>query len=196
MSQHPPASALHPLMAQRWSPRALDPDHELGAPQLAALLEAARWAPSASNSQPWRFAVAYRGTAEFDALLAALTDGNRQWAKNASALIVAVAETVAPDGARRPWAVYDTGQAVAHLTLQGAAEGLVTHQMGGFDPPSVTDLLDLPSTTTPLVVVAVGRHDTDVPLDDPARARDASPRRRQPLEAMMLPVRAGAARAA
>lgn len=197
MTQHPATSALHPLMAQRWSPRAFDPDHELTTTQMTLLLEAARWAPSASNSQPWRFAVARRrGAPQFDALLAALADSNRRWAKNASALIVAAAETIAPDATPRHWAVYDTGQAVAHLTLQAAADGLATHQMGGFDAAVVADLLDLPATTTPLVIVAVGRHNPDVPIDDPARARDAAPRCRQPLDAIVLPVRPRTTRAA
>lgn len=105
-------AVLHPLMTQRWSPRAFDPTLDLHANQLTALLEAARWAPSASNSQPWRFAVATRGTVGFDALLSSLAQGNRRWAQHASALVFAAAQHVGLDGTLRPWAVYDTGQAV------------------------------------------------------------------------------------
>ena len=121
------AAPLHPLLAQRWSPRAFDPQYELTDAQLTALLEAARWAPSASNTQPWRFAVARRGAAAHAAVFDALAPGNQAWAHAASALIVAAAETVGPDGAERSWAVYDTGQAVAHLLVQAQHEGLTVH---------------------------------------------------------------------
>src|ERR1051325_6835990 len=116
------AAPLHPLLAERCSPRAFDPDHQLTDQQVTALLEAARWAPSASNTQPWRFAVTLRGTTEHAAVLDALAPFNQQWAQGASALIVVAAETAGPDGAARPWAVYDTGQAVAHLSVQAQHE--------------------------------------------------------------------------
>ncbi|MFY1632794.1 nitroreductase family protein [Solwaraspora sp. WMMB335] len=93
---------LHQLLAQRWSPRGFDPEHRLTDRQVAALLEAARWAPSASNTQPWRFAVAPRGSAEHDAVLAALSAGNQGWAHAASALLVVAAQTTAGDGTDRP----------------------------------------------------------------------------------------------
>src|SRR3712207_3327896 len=153
------AAPLHPLLAERWSPRALDPRHELTVDQLTALLEAARWAPSASNTQPWRFAVAQRGSAEHAAVLEALAPGNQLWAHAASALVVAAAETTGPDGADRPWAVYDTGQAVAHLTVQAHAEGLAVHQMGGFDRDRVTAVLDAPDAVVPLLLLALGRRE-------------------------------------
>src|SRR3954462_522004 len=137
-------AVLHPLLAERWSPRAFDPKHTVPAEQILALLEAARWAPSASNTQPWRFAVALRGSAEYDAVLDALAPGNRAWAHAASALVVAAAETAGPDGAPRPWAVYDTGQAVAHLSVQAEHEGLAVHQLGGFDRDRGAALLAAP----------------------------------------------------
>src|SRR5690242_9110249 len=110
--------ALHPLLADRWSPRAYDQDHGLLDADVDALLEAARWAPSASNSQPWRFAVVHRGPPERAAVLDTLAPTNRGWASEASALVVIAAQTLGADGRPRPWAAYDTGQAVAHLTLQ------------------------------------------------------------------------------
>src|SRR5688500_14130423 len=146
---------LHPLLAGRWSPRAFDPGYHLPDEQLTALLEAARWAPSANNTQPWRFAVARRGTDRHAAILDALAPGNQTWAHAASALIVVATELVAADGAALPWAVYDTGQAVAHLSLQAQHEGLVVHQMGGFARDRVAAGLGLPEGVTPLVVVAV-----------------------------------------
>src|SRR5438552_2201099 len=103
---------LHPLLAQRWSPRAFDADHALPEPTLTALLEAARWAPSANNTQPWRFLVARRGDRDFATLVGLLAGGNQVWAKSASVLILVVAETTDETGAARSHAFYDTGQAV------------------------------------------------------------------------------------
>jgi nitroreductase len=104
---------VHPLLAERWSPRSFDTAAELTDRQLCALLEAARWAPSAGNSQPWRFLVARRGTAEFGRLFGTLKPGNQAWAGRASALILVAAETTDPAGRPRPWALYDTGQAAS-----------------------------------------------------------------------------------
>ncbi|MGY1725166.1 nitroreductase family protein [Blastococcus sp. SYSU DS0533] len=177
---------LHPLLAERWSPRALDPQHELGAEQVTALLEAARWAPSASNTQPWRFAVALRGTADHGAVLDTLAAGNRAWAHAASALVVVAATEEDADGAERPWARYDTGQAVAHLSIQAQSEGLAVHQMGGFDAARLRALL--PTGVTPLVVLAVGRRDATARLAEPFAGRETAARTRLPLGALQLAV--------
>lgn len=182
------AAPLHPLLAERWSPRAFASDHRLTDRQVTALLEAARWAPSASNTQPWRFAMTLRGSAEHAAVLDALAPGNRAWAHAASALVVVAAETVGPDGDARPWAAYDTGQAVAHLSVQAQHEGLAVHQLGGFDRDLLAALLP-DSAVTPMVVVAVGRHDEGAGLGEPFAAREAAPRDRLPVEALLVPVR-------
>jgi nitroreductase len=168
---------LHPLLAQRRSPRAFDPAHELTGTQLTALLEAARWAPSASNTQPWRFAAARRGTAGHAAVLAALNPGNQGWAHTASALIVAAAITAAD----RPWSVYDTGQAVAHLTVQAEHEGLAVHQMGGFDRDRLAAVLGAPAVA-PLVVVAVGQASDQ---------ESSATRDRLPIEELLLLIETG-----
>ena len=184
---------LHPLLAERWSPRALDVAHELSDAQLTALLEAARWAPSANNTQPWRFAVARRGTLQFAAVQDALAPGNQSWAHAASALVVVAAETTGADGTPRPWAVYDTGQAVAHLTVQAQHEGLALPQLGGFDRDRIAALLDLPPAVVPLVVLTVGRLDGAADLPEPLAARERAPRERLPLDALLLPLPAGPA---
>jgi nitroreductase len=169
---------LHPLLADRWSPRDFDRGHDLADSEVEALLEAARWAPSASNSQPWRFAVARRGTAEHAAVVDTLAPQNRTWADAASALVVVAAETVGTDGRERPWARYDTGQAVAHLTVQAEHQGLAVRQMGGFDHGRLARLLDAPDSVTPLVVLALGRRaDAD---------RPTPPRDRLPLDALRV----------
>lgn len=189
------AVPVHDLLAARWSTRAFDPAHELTGPAVQALLEAARWAPSANNTQPWRFAVARRGTPEHAALLAALAPGNQVWAGAASALVVVAALTADPDGAALPWAVYDAGQAAAHLTVQAQHEGLSVHQMGGFDRGRVAALLagdGADGAPAPLVVLAVGRHDPAVQLPEPFAGRERSPRERRAVADLLLEVRAGA----
>ncbi|MCR3750769.1 nitroreductase family protein [Lentzea californiensis] len=179
---------LHPLLAARWSSRAFDPDHEVTGEQLAALLEAARWAPSASNTQPWRFAVTRRGTAEHAAVLGTLAAGDQVWAWAASALVVVAARTTGADGAAQPWAVYDAGQAVAHLSVQAQAEGLAVHQMGGFDRDRLTAVLAA-AGVTPLVVVAIGLRDEPERLTEPFAQRETAVRVRLPVGELLLPVR-------
>lgn len=181
-----PSAALHPVLAARWSPRGFDANHEVGAEELETILEAARWAPSANNTQPWRFLVTARGDAAFAQLLQTLAPGNQVWAHAAGALILAAAETVDATGAQRRWAEYDTGQAVAALSVQAQALGLHVHQMGGFDPVRVRDSFELPDSLTPLVVVAVGRHDPDASLPQQLAERETAPRTRQPLDTLLL----------
>jgi len=181
------AAALHPILAERWSPRGFDAGHELTTGQITALLEAPRWAPSANNSQPWRFAVTQRGTDAFKAILGSLTARNQAWAHAASALIVVAAETVKSDGSPSRWASYDTGQAVAHLTVQAEHEDLAVHQMGGFDRERLETLLELPAHVTPLVVVAVGRRGQTSQLPEPFASREDAARERRPLTDLLIP---------
>ncbi len=177
---------LHPLLAERWSPRGFDPTHSLDDEQLTALLEAARWAPSANNSQPWRFLAGRRGDAEFDRLAELLLPGNQSWAPTASALILVAARTVNDTGRVLPWAMYDTGQAIAALTVQASADGLFVHQMGGFDADAASLRFDLGDTLTPVVMVAVGQHDPQAPLAEPLATRERAPRSRETLDALLL----------
>lgn len=179
-------TTLHPLLAGRWSTRAFDRDHVLTEGEVDRLIEAARWAPSANNSQPWRVGVARRGTPEFDGLLAALAPGNARWAGAASAFVLVAAQYVGDDGAVRRWADYDAGQAAAHLSLQAEAEGLAVHQMGGFDPDRAGGAFALPDGTKPLVVIAVGRRDPDAVLPEPFAARETAPRTRLAAGEIML----------
>jgi nitroreductase len=162
---------VHPLLAERWSPRGFDQAHELADDRLTALLEAARWAPSAANSQPWRFLVARRG-------------------EEASALVLVAARTAGEDGRPQPWALYDTGQAVAALVTQAQADGLAVHQMGGFDTGAVQAGFGLGEALTPVVVLAIGRQDGAAGLPGPLAAREAAPRTRYPVSDLLLPVSA------
>lgn len=177
---------LHPLLAERWSPRGFDPTHQLDDETLTTLLEAARWAPSANNSQPWRFLVGRRGDDTFATVVDLLAPFNQTWARSASALVVAVAQTTDETGRPQPWALYDTGQAVAAMTTQAQVEGLSMHQMGGFDADGVRHRFGLTDDLTAVVVVAVGRHDPDADLPEPLAARETAPRTREPLAALLL----------
>src|SRR5215204_3409541 len=182
------SAPLHPLLADRWSPRGFDRTHWLTEQQLTALLEAARWSPSANNSQPCRFVVTRRGTEPFDRLAATLAGSNQRWAGHASALLLVVAETADEAGAPRSYALYDTGQAVSHLATQAEAEGLSTHQMGGFDKAAAAREFGLDPRFTPVVVVAVGLRHAGPELPADLAARESAPRSRRPLEELLLPV--------
>jgi nitroreductase len=177
---------IHPLLAQRWSPRGFDLGHHIDDQTVLALLEAARWAPSAANSQPWRFLVARRDEPAFEQLLAVLSPTNRPWAERASALVLVAAEVVDAEGKTRPWAHYDTGQAVAALTIQAEATGLAAHQMGGFDAAAAARQFGLDSSLSPVVVVALGRRDEANPLPEPYAARETASRGRSPLSSLLL----------
>jgi nitroreductase len=176
---------VHPLLAERWSPRGFDRHHQVSDDQVTALLEAARWAPSAGNSQPWRFLVTHRGDLAHRQLFAALAPGNRDWADAASALVLVAARTAA-DGTPQPWAFYDTGQAVASLVTQAQAQGLSVHQIGGFDSDAVRTEFALDRELTPVVVLAVGRADPDAELPSHLAAREAAPRTRHPVSDLLL----------
>ena len=146
----------------------------------------ARWAPSANNSQPWRFLVGRRGDDTFTTVVDLLAPFNQTWARSASALVVAVAQTTDETGRARPWALYDTGQSVAAMTTQAQVEGLSVHQMGGFDADGVRHRFDLTDDLTAVVVVAVGKHDPHADLPEPLAARETAPRTREPLAALLL----------
>ena len=177
---------VHPLLATRWSPRAFDPEHRMSDGQVTGMLEAARWAPSASNTQPWRFLVAHRGDANFALISEHLATANKVWAWRASMLIVAAAQQVDDEGNALPWAMYDTGQAMSALTMQAHDQDLVVHQMGGFDPEGISTTFNFDPTLTPVVVAAVGRHDPTLELPERLAEREQAPRVRLPLGSLLL----------
>lgn len=170
---------IHSLLRERRSPRAFLPE-ALEPGVVDALLEAARWAPSCFNEQPWRLVVAEQGTPAFDAFVGALMAGNQGWAKHAGALIaVASCPTFAHNGKPNRWAAYDTGAAVMALSLQAVEEGLVTHQMGGFDADALAAVVALPEGFELHSVVAVGRQGPAALLPDALAEREVAPRVRR-----------------
>ncbi|WP_448811617.1 nitroreductase family protein [Agromyces bauzanensis] len=179
------APLITPLV-ERWSPRAYDPAAEVHPDVIRTILEAARWAPSANNAQPWRFIVARRRTPAFATVHDALSGWNRAWADSAALLIVNLAEVVDPDGRARPWARYDLGQAVAHLTVQAQHEGLHTHQMGGFDAAPISEAFGLDTSLDVVSITAIGVLGDAAALPATLRERESAPRLRKPLQELVL----------
>jgi nitroreductase len=177
-SDHP----IHDQFTERWSPRAFKAT-VLTEVELLPLFEAARWAPSASNHQPWRFAYGLRGDEGFARIAEALVPGNRLWAEKAGALVaVASATTVLREGkaAPNPWHAFDSGTAWGYLALQAHLAGLAAHAMGGFDAEKLAENLKLPEGYVLHAVVAVGhRGDADL-LSEPLKSREV-PNGRRPI---------------
>jgi len=173
------------VLAERWSTRVFDPQAPIDQDALRSALEAARWAPSANNTQPWRFVVALRGTSAHDAIVDSLMGFNQTWAASAAALVVfaAVSEI---NGTPLPWATYDTGQAAAFFTIQAHASGLHTHQMGGFDRDALTRAFGFDEHTTAVTVMAVGALGDIDAAPEALREREAAPRTRRPVAASLL----------
>lgn len=183
------AQTDHPVLdvlAGRWSPRAFDAETPIDEAKLASALEAARWSPSASNSQPWRFIVARRGSAAHDSIHSALMGFNQAWAIDAAALIVAIAETTGADGTPISHAVYDLGQAVAHLSVQAHHDGLHVHQMSGFVAEQLRETFGIDERFTPMTVLALGDLGDAARLPEPLQAREVAPRVRRPLTETVL----------
>lgn len=182
--QYKPASTrvkIHELIQTRWSPRAFDPDKPVSRDDLLVLLEAARWAASCFNDQPWRFVVCDKGTDEvaWQQAFGTLVEKNRQWAKNAPLLILSVAmEHFNHNGKPNRWAMYDTGAASANLCLQATALGLVVHQMGGFDVDLAREVFQLPTNFQPMAMMAVGYQADVGVLDDDFKAAELAERAR------------------
>lgn len=183
---HPDSAPLNPAIANRWSPRAFNPNRKLSQPELLSLLEAARWAPSANNSQPWRYFVVQQGEPDFVELAArGLTGFNQAWAPMASALIVVAIETKKEDGSDRSLteAHYDAGLSAAQLVLQAATLGLHTHQMAGIVRPEIASVLSMSPSEHIIAVIAVGEQAAVEALPEgAAREREIQPRVRLSLQ--------------
>jgi nitroreductase len=174
------------VLAERWSPRAFDPTADVTDDALDRALEAARWTPSANNSQPWRFVVARRGTPAFHRVHAGLAGFNRDWADKAAVLVVSIAEVADTEGRPRRWSHYDLGQSVAYLTAQVHHDGLHAHQMAGFDGSALRAAFDLPERLEPVTVVAIGSLGDPDDLPAALREREHAPRHRLGLGDLVL----------
>ena len=172
---------IHLLLKQRWSPRAFSAG-KVDDNKILSILEAARWAPSSLNQQPWRFILCYKGTEAYDKLFGTLVEFNQVWAK-APVLILTVGKTKMNmnDDLNSAY-MYDVGQAVATLTIQATYEGLFVHQMGGFDKEKTKELFEIPSNYLPITILAVGNYGDSDLLPEKIRILEFSPRIRTNLE--------------
>ena len=175
---------INDLAARRWSPRAFDANRSVAPAQKMALIEAARWAPSCFGEEPWRFLTWDRTSdaAGWQKAFDCLSENNRKWVKNVPLLFLACAGSKLNNGNPNRWAQYDTGMAALSLGLEALAQGLVTHQMGGFDMAKARAAFAIPEEYTPMAMIAVGYQAAPEALDDEeTRAKELKPRGRKPV---------------
>jgi nitroreductase len=174
---------IDPQFLNRWSPRAFT-EEEISEQTVHTFLEAARWAPSSYNSQPWRFVFARRGTPHWERLLGLLNDFNRSWAQSAAVLLIVISKDtfIAPDGKEAPATchTFDTGSAWAYLALQASLSGWHAHGMAGFDKAKAVIDLGIPPGYTVEAAVAIGKIGDKKALPEGLQSREA-PSPRQPV---------------
>jgi nitroreductase len=178
---------VHQLIRDRWSPRAFV-DKLIPPEVLQSLFEAARWAPSSNNEQPWAYLVAtHDDPANFDKILGTLVEFNAGWAKNASALAIAVARMAfAKNDAPNRNAQYDTGAATALLSVEATARGLAIHQMAGFDPDKARWAFGIPEGWEPIAAIAIGYPGNPDSLPPKLKDRELAPRTRKPIREFVM----------
>ena len=180
-----PAGELSDVLRTRRSVRILDPEHEIGDVDLARLLRAAQWAPSAGNSQPWSFVIARRGEETHDRFVPHLSAGNRTWVPSASAVLITAHQVASGPEDDAPvysdYAMYDLGQAVAMLTVEAGQIGLTVHQFAGFDHDGVAAEFGVPDHWKVTTAVAIGTYGDPAAADPVLVERDQQPRVRKPL---------------
>ena len=186
----PTTYLIHELMSQRWSPRAFS-TQPVEEEKLQQIFEAARWAASSANVQPWRFLIARHGEASFDKLHDCLTDGNKPWTKNVPILLLSLTDTVFPaqgdkPARENPTAKHDLGLAFANLSLQATELGLHLHPMAGFDKEKVKDVFGIPSPYEPVTVTAIGYLADSSTLPKGLREREEAPRTRKSLKEIVF----------
>jgi nitroreductase len=185
-----PAPVEYPVqdvIRNRWSPRAFS-EKSVPAEVLRSLFEAARWAPSSNNEQPWAFLVATKDDADnFEKSLGALVEFNANWAKKAPVLVIAVAALAfAKNKAPNRNAQYDVGAASLQLSLEATARGLVVHQMAGFDPETAREAYDVPEGWEPIAAMAIGYPGDASSLPEPYQSREKAPRTRKPIREFVM----------
>jgi nitroreductase len=178
---------IHELIGRRWSPRAFSP-RAVEPEKLVSVFEAARWASSASNEQPWAFVMATSDDPKnYEEMLGVLVDFNRGWANQAPVLILTLAHTqFEKDGRPNRHAFYDLGQAAANLSLQATGLGLATHPMAGFDPEAARQRFAVPAGWEPVSVIALGYPGDPDSLNETLRQRELAQRKRKPLPSLVF----------
>lgn len=184
---------IHELLTRRRSGRAFDANRPLTDEDVHALLEAARWAPSGGNGQPWRYVFGRKGDATFDTLLGLLMEGNREWAQFAPALILTVyqAARVASNGSLQTnrTAMHDLGMANFSLAIEALNRGMMTRMMGGFHRDAALKLIEAEANHFDVgPVIAVGYETTPAHLSEELQKREQQPRTRKPVEELLLKI--------
>jgi nitroreductase len=178
----PDGAGVEHLIRRRWSPRAFA-DKEVSADDLKKLFEAARWAASSFNEQPWRFLVGRRGDETYKKIFGALVEFNQSWAKSAPVLVLSAAKkTFSASGQPNRYGLHDTGAATTLLSLQATANGLHTHSMAGFDAEQARASFAIPSDYDIGAVTALGYFGDPESLPDQMQKTEVAPRQRKPLE--------------
>jgi nitroreductase len=182
LKRAPAVEGVLPVILSRWSPRAFS-DRDVSPELLAKVFEAARWAPSSSNEQPWRFIVGIRDSPTHSKIASALVGFNQAWAPHAPVLILGVAKaTFTRKGAPNAYALHDLGASAALLVLQAAALGLCAHQMAGFDHEAARQILEIPEDFLLGSVTALGyQGEPEALTNERLLAQELAPRQRRPL---------------
>jgi nitroreductase len=176
--------AVHPIILNRWSPRAFSGE-SLTQREIETIFEAARWAPSSYNDQPWMFLYAQKGRPSWDLFYSMLVPFNQAWAQSADLLIVVLSRTTfAETGKPSPTHSFDTGAAVQNLALQAHSMGIAVHVMGGFDHDRVRTELGVPEGYAIEAMIAVGKPGKSTQLSPEMRNME-KPSDRNPLSLMM-----------
>jgi nitroreductase len=170
----------------RWSPRAFD-SRPIEEEKLMCILEAGRWAASAFNEQPWRFVVGKKGDGKYEKILASLVEWNQQWAGKAPVLILNLAKkTFTRNGNPNATAVYDLGQAVAYMAAEAVHQGLVSHQMSGFDAEKARTSLAIAEDFKAVSVMALGYYGDSTMLPEDMQQSESAARTRKPLKELLF----------
>lgn len=179
---------IHELIENRWSPYKFLPDRIIPREDLLSLLEAARWAPSSYNEQPWRFIIAPKEqTDEFEKLLSCLVKANQEWAKNSSILMLGITHlTFDRNGKENKAAMHDLGSAVSHLSFEATTRGISVHQMIGIEPQKAKEIYAIPENYEVLIAVAIGYPDLIETATDPLSVRDRTPRTRKTISEVVF----------
>lgn len=180
------AAPIMPVLAERWSPRSYDSSYVVSQHDMLSILEAARWAPSSNNGQPWRFSVAAKGTPLFDKVVEGLSGFNAAWAPSASALIVVSIVATNADGSANKPATFDAGLAVSQLITQTHELGLHAHVIGGVLHDVLHKNLELADNLQVLVALTIGKLAPATDLAGPAYEREIAPRTRLELDEIVL----------
>ncbi|MGZ4937066.1 MAG: nitroreductase family protein, partial [Halobacteriota archaeon] len=176
------AYPIHELIKRRWSPRAFA-ERPVEHNKLLSLFEAARWAPSSLNAQPWSFILALKEDKEgFDRLLGCLSERNQQWARHAPVLALSVAQLYLQTGKPNRFAFYGVGLAVENVVMQATALDLYVHQVGGLNEEAVQKAFNIPDGFEPVDIIAIGYLGDPESLPDELRKQEQAPRERKPLE--------------